>query len=125
MGIVSMDKDNEWGSKKKGHSKEHTALFMGIFALGIILILFGIFIGSISGVIHEPDQYNNDDYDSYETATRWLDFFSRLSLNSGMVMIACSTFITGVLDKNMHPTLRAGLVVSGGLIIGLNTVIFL
>ncbi|MFO8051199.1 MAG: hypothetical protein R6V01_05805 [Thermoplasmatota archaeon] len=126
-----MDEDYEERSDEEKVSrpavrKEQTVLFIMIFAVGIIMILLGIFLGSISNVIHEPNEYENgDDYDSYETATRWLNFFSRLSLNTGLIFVACAAFITAIFNPRMHPTLRAGLVVSGGLIIGLNTVIVL
>lgn len=98
--------------------KEGSMIYIGIFAVGILILLLGMLLGNISGVIHRPD-FNSDDYDGYETATRWLNFFSSLIINFGMVVIACGSIIIGVFNSRVPPALRAGMVVAGGLVLGL------
>jgi hypothetical protein len=112
-----MGDDDSSGLKFKT-GKGQNMIFMGIFAAGIVILLLGMLLGNISGAIYRPD-WDSDEFDGYETATRWLSFFSSLIISIGMVIIACGSIIIAMLNPKIPPALRAGMVVAGGLILGL------
>jgi hypothetical protein len=93
-------------------------VYMIVLAIGILILLMGVLLGNIRGVIHQPD-WNSDEYDGYETTTRWLGFFSGMIINVGMIIVGCGSIIAGFFSARLPPALRAGLVVAGGLVLGL------
>jgi hypothetical protein len=109
--------DHNGTGKSYKPGKERSMLFTVILAVGVLILLTGMLLGNIRGVIHQPD-YNSEEFDGYETTTRWFNFFSSLIINIGMVVIACGSIMTAMFNPRLPPALRAGFVVAGGLILG-------
>lgn len=91
--------------------------FVILFIFGLLLLLIGILIAAISNVIHNPGIFA-DNYSTYETWTRWLNFFSGLSVNIGLITTAFTSFFAGLMNPKLDPYVRGGLAIGAGLIIG-------
>lgn len=110
--------------KKKKKGKDDRVIgsviaipFVILLIFGLLLLLLGILISAISNVIHNPGQFA-DNYSNYETWTRWLDFFSGLTLYTGLLTTAFTSFFAGLMNPKMDPYVRGGLTVAAGLILG-------
>ncbi|MHA2009216.1 MAG: hypothetical protein ACW980_18025 [Promethearchaeota archaeon] len=95
--------------------------YMKIFRLGILLLIIGIILTSISSLYSTFS--DADTMEEYETLLRTLgaiSTFTRLTLQLGMVLFSLSTFMGAIIEKTLSDQVRRGMVFASSMaIIGL------
>jgi hypothetical protein len=95
--------------------------------IGVALIFFGVFFGSIHTVIERPDRddYDDSEYEEYEKdvetydrVMRWFSFTNEILLVGGALVLASGLMGYALISKHLHPNTKIGLLIGAALIIG-------
>jgi hypothetical protein len=100
-------------------------IYVKIFILGIIFFLVGFLIAAVTGYMDAPDREDFDDDEDYKDELDWYNLIKR-SLGTtgnileqiGLILIVVALFLGAVVDTELPPLARLGILIAVGLIIG-------
>lgn len=93
--------------------------------IGVCLIFIGSVFGGMTWVIEPPDGDDYDDYEeyqkkeeSYSRMLRWFTFLNEILWVAGALVLAAGLMGVALLNQNIHPNTKIGLLIGAALVLG-------
>mgnify|MGYP001121938846 CR=1 FL=1 len=107
-------------------TQEKLSIAKILLFVGVASIFIGATLAGLVTVRSEPDEgdYDNmeeyyDDVDSFQKGNKWLFFLGDEFIYIGVLCLITGFSFSALTNKNLHPTVRMGLLITSGLVLGL------
>jgi hypothetical protein len=92
--------------------------YISLLLIGVILLLIGGMIYISTGLIDDPDEWNDDEREEYSDTLRTISAVGNLVEYVGLAILSIGLILGAVKDEGLHPNVRLGMLIALGLIVG-------
>ncbi len=92
--------------------------YIAFLLAGVILLLIGGIVVNSTGLIDDPDEWDDGDREEYSDTVRTYATIGNMIEYIGIMVLSIGLIIGAIKDDGLHANVRLGMLIAMGLIIG-------